>query len=123
MIILSGIIVVAVFDDVEGPIIYQIDVLPIEPAAGDSISVIVYCIDTSGVSSAQLSYSVNGEDWQQADMDFYTCLCIAGGRWVANFGPMTEGDTAQFYVTAFDDSPTRNPADTEVFSIQVDSTV
>jgi hypothetical protein len=36
---------------------------------------------------------------------------------------MEEGDTAQFYVTVFDDSPTRNDADTEVFSIQIESTV
>ena len=120
MILLSGIIVIAVFDDVEGPMIYQIDVLPIAPAAGDSISVIIYCIDSSGVSAAQLSYSVNGEEWQQADMDFFTCLCIAGGRWVAHFGPLAEGDSAQFYVTAFDDSPTKNDADTEVFTIQVE---
>jgi hypothetical protein len=123
MILLSGVIVIAVFDDVEGPIIYQIDVLPIAPAAGDSVNVIIYAIDTSGVSAAQLSYSVNGEDWQQVEMNFYTCLCISGGRWVATFGPLTEGDTAEFFATVFDDSPTRNDAETEVFSIQIESTV
>jgi hypothetical protein len=53
MILLSGIIVLAVFDDIEGPLIYQVDILPVTPAPGDLISVIIYAIDPSGVSSAQ----------------------------------------------------------------------
>ncbi len=119
MVLLSGIIVVAVFDDVEGPYIYQIDILPVSPAAGDTISVVIYCIDASGVSDAKMSYSTNGEDWLQVDMNFYTCLCLAGGRWVAHIGPVAE-DTVQFFVTAFDNSPTKNTADTEVFTIQIE---
>ncbi len=121
MVLLSGVIVLAVFDDVEGPFIYEVDILPVSPVAGDMISVVIYCIDSSGVSDAKLSYSINGEDWQMKDMNFYACLCLAGGRWVANFGPLQEGDIGQFFITAFDDSPTLNSADTEVFSIQIES--
>lgn len=121
MVLLSGIIMMAVFEDVEGPLIYQIDVLPSAPVAGDTISVVIYCIDSSGISDAKLSYSINGEEWQSVDMNFYACLCLAGGRWVANFGPLQDGDVGEFYVTAFDDSPTFNSADTEVFSIQIES--
>ncbi len=120
MILLSGIIVLAVFDDAEGPMIYQVDMLPLAPVAGDSISVIIYCIDSSGVSGAELSYSVNGAEWQTVSMQFYACLCIAGGRWVANFGPLSNGDIGEFYVTAFDDSVNVNPAVTDTFSIQIE---
>ena len=121
MVLLMGIIVMAVFDDVEGPYVYQVDILPVAPAVGDTISVVIYAIDASGVSDAKLSFSVDGEEWQLKDMNFYTCLCIAGGRWVANFGPIGEGQSAQFFVTTFDNSPTRNSADTEVFTIQIES--
>lgn len=120
MLLLVGIIVNAVFDDVEGPLVYQVDVMPTAPAAGDTISVIIYCIDPSGVSDAKLSYSINGGEWQVADMCFYFCLCIAGGRWVASFGPLQNGDTSRFFVTAFDDSPSFNSADTEIFSIIIE---
>ena len=121
MVLLSGIIVMAVFDDVEGPLIYQIDIMPTAPVAGDTISVVIYCIDSSGISDAKLSFSINGGEWQVKDMNFYACLCIAGGRWVANFGPLQDGDVSQFFVTAFDDSPTFNAADSQVFSIQIES--
>ena len=119
MILLSGIIVIAVFDDVEGPYIYEVDILPVGPVAGDTISVVIYAIDSSGVSDAKLSYSMNGEDWQQVDMNFFTCLCLAGGRWVAHFGPIADGDTMRFYATAFDNSPVKNTAETEVFTISL----
>ena len=111
----------AVFDDVEGPLIYQVDSLPFTPVSGDSISVIIYCIDSSGISDAKLSYSINGAEWQTVDMQFYACLCIAGGRWVANFGPLYDGDVGEFYVTAYDDSANFNSADTDVFSIEIES--
>lgn len=119
MILLSGIIILAVFDDVDGPLIYQIDVLPISPQPGDYISVIIYCIDPSGVSGARLSCAFNDEEWQSTDMNFFACLCIAGGRWVANFGPVREGDQVQFFVTAIDNSPYLNEADTQVFSVEI----
>lgn len=119
MILLSGIIIMAVFDDVDGPLIYQIDVLPISPQPGDYISVIIYCIDPSGVSGARLSWMINGAEWKSTDMNFFACLCIAGGRWVANFGPMGEGDQAQFFVTATDNSPYQNEADSQVFSVEI----
>jgi hypothetical protein len=119
MILLSGIIVLAVFDDIEGPLIYQVDILPVTPAPGDLISVIIYAIDPSGVSSAQLSWSINGEEWESKDMSFFACLCIAGGRWVTNFGPVQEGDALEFYVTAYDSSPYTNPADTQTFSFEI----
>ena len=119
MIVLSGIIVLAVFDDVEGPLIYQIDVLPISPQPGDYVSVIIYCIDPSGVSGAQLSWSLDGEEWETSEMSFYACLCIAGGRWVNNFGPISAGDNPSFYVTAYDNAPNQNAADTQVFSVDI----
>ena len=119
MILLSGIIIMAVFDDIDGPLIYQIDVLPIDPQPGDYISVIIYCIDPSGVSGARLSWAINTEEWDVVDMNFFACLCIAGGRWVANFGPVTEGAQAQFFVTAIDNSPYLNEADSQVFSVDV----
>ncbi|MFX0107199.1 MAG: hypothetical protein ACFE7R_02855 [Candidatus Hodarchaeota archaeon] len=121
MIFLSGIIILAVFDDVEGPFIYQIDVLPTSPKPGDTISVVIYAIDRSGVSSAELSWSINAGEWHTEEMQFFACLCIAGGRWAANFGPVEEGDTGQFFVTAFDDSVNRNPSDSQTFSIEITS--
>jgi len=83
---------------------------------------VIYCIDRSGVSGAQLSSSLDGEEWQIQDMSFYACLCIAGGRWVATFGPVAEGDQAQFFVTAFDNGINQNSADTQIFAIDLTST-
>lgn len=119
MVLLTGIIVIAVFDDVEGPLIYQIDVLPTNPAPGDYIVVAIYCIDTSGVSGAELRSSINGEEWEVYDMQFFACLCISGGRWTARFGPVGDGDIVNFYATAFDESPTRNSADTQTFELEI----
>jgi hypothetical protein len=110
----------AIFDDVEGPLIYEVDILPVQPLVGDTISVIIYCIDRSGVSGAQLHSTLDGEEWEIQDMKFYACLCIAGGRWVAQFGPAEEGDVAMFFVRAFDDSPTRNSADTDTFELDLE---
>jgi hypothetical protein len=121
MVVLSGIIILAVFDDVEGPLIYQVDILPVNPAPGDLIKVIIYAIDPSGVAGAHVSWSINGEEWQEKEMSFFACLCIAGGRWVTSFGPVQEGDALEFYVTAYDNSPYVNPADTQTFSFQISS--
>ncbi|MHA1135161.1 MAG: hypothetical protein ACTSSE_01600 [Candidatus Thorarchaeota archaeon] len=122
MILLTGVVVNAVFEDVDGPLIYEVDILPVNPVAGDIIRVVIYCIDRSGVSGAQLSSSLDGEEWQIQDMSFYACLCIAGGRWVATFGPVAEGDQAQFFVTAFDNGINQNSADTQIFAIDLTST-
>ena len=122
MVLLTGAVLSAVFEDVEGPLIYQVDILPVNPVVGDMVQVVIYCIDRSGVSGAQLSSSLDGEDWQIHDMSFFTCLCIAGGRWVANFGPINEGDQPQFFVTAFDNGINQNSADTQTFTIDVTST-
>ncbi|MFQ5884399.1 MAG: hypothetical protein ACE5IO_04790 [Thermoplasmata archaeon] len=119
MTLLSGIIVTAVFDDVEGPLIYQIDILPVDPKVGDLMSIVVYCIDPSGVSGAQLSWSINGEKWVTEEMSFYACLCMAGGRWMADFGPVYNGDNAEFFVTAFDSSVYRNSAVTQTFLLEM----
>ena len=119
MILLSSIILLAVYDDVDGPLIYQIDVLPVDPVAGDIIRVIIYAIDASGISNAQLSFTTDGINWETLDMDFFTCLCIAGGRWVGRFGPIYDGDVAEFYVTAYDNSPTFNPSDSQTFSLEI----
>lgn len=119
MVLLTGIVVNAVFEDREGPLIYEVDVLPVQPVAGDIIRVVMYCIDRSGVSSAQLSSTLNGEDWEIQDMSFYSCLCIAGGRWVGTFGPVAEGDQVQFFVTAYDNGINQNSEDTQVFSIEL----
>lgn len=119
MILLSTVIVLAVFDDVEGPLIYQIDILPINPVVGDHIRVIAYAIDRSGVSTAQLSYTTDGANWEVQNMNFFTCLCLAGGRWVGTFGPINDSDIAEFFVTAFDNSPTLNPSDSQTFSIDI----
>ena len=112
----------AVFEDVEGPLIYQVDILPVNPVVGDMVQVVIYCIDRSGVSSAQLSSSLDSEEWQIQDMSFFACLCIAGGRWVATFGPISEGDQPQFFVTAFDNGINQNSADTQTFTIDLTST-
>ncbi|MHA2065725.1 MAG: hypothetical protein ACXABY_15215 [Candidatus Thorarchaeota archaeon] len=119
MVLLSGIIVIAVFDDVEGPLIYEVNILPVTPSPGDMISVVIYAIDPSGVSNAELSWSLNGGVWKSKGMTFFACLCVSGGRWVANFGPVGEGDTLEFYATAFDSSPYENPGDTQMFSIEI----
>ncbi len=121
ILLLSGIIVIAVLDDVEGPSIYQIDILPVYPEAGDLISIVVYCIDPSGVSSAQPSWSINGENWVTEEMSFHACLCMAGGRWTASFGPVSGGDTAEFFVTAYDSSVYRNAADTQTYVLEIAS--
>ncbi|MHA2141495.1 MAG: hypothetical protein ACXADC_05155 [Candidatus Thorarchaeota archaeon] len=121
LVLLSGIIVMAVFDDIEGPLIYEIDILPVTPSPGDMISVVIYAIDPSGVSNAKLSWSVNGEVWNSKSMTFFACLCVSGGRWVADFGPVHEGDTLEFYGTVFDSSPYENPAETQVFSVEISS--
>jgi hypothetical protein len=122
MILLTGVILSAVFEDVDGPLIYEVDVLPIDPVVGDTIRVVIYCIDPSGISGSQLSSSVDGENWETQDMTFYACLCIAGGRWVATFGPINDGDQPQFFVTAFDNSANRNSADTQTFTIDISIT-
>ncbi|MFQ5833834.1 MAG: hypothetical protein ACE5H4_14095 [Candidatus Thorarchaeota archaeon] len=119
--LLSGIIVITVLDDVEGPLIYQVDILPVDPEAGDLISIVVYCIDPSGVSGAQLSWSINSENWATEEMSFYACLCMAGGRWKASFGPVSGEDSAEFFVTAYDSSVYRNAADTQTFLLEIAS--
>ncbi len=119
MILLSTVIVLAIYDDVDGPLIYQIDVLPVDPMVGDTIRVIAYALDASGISNAQLSYTTDGTNWETLDMDFFTCLCIAGGRWVGMFGPIIDGDVVEFYVTAYDNSPTLNPSDSQTFSLEI----
>jgi hypothetical protein len=121
MIILSSVIILAVFDDVDGPLIYQIDILPIDPVIGDQISVIAYAIDRSGVANAQLSFTTDGINWEIKDMNFYSCLCLAGGRWVATFGPVSEGAIPEFFITAYDNSPTLNPSDSQIYSIEIDN--
>lgn len=119
MILLTGIIVNAIFEDADGPLIYEVDILPAQPVAGDIISVVIYCIDRSGVSGAQLSSSLDGESWTVLDMQFFACLCIAGGRWVGTFGPVDDSHNAQFFVTAFDSAPITNAAISQTFSIQL----
>lgn len=117
--ILASTVVFLVTDDAEGPMIYQIDVLPGRPRPGDIVNIVIYCIDPSGVSGATLHYSVNSAEWKEQTMYFYACLCIAGGRWVGEVGPLDAGDSIQFYVTAFDNSVTKNSADTQAFTVEV----
>lgn len=117
MILLSSIIVLAIFDDVDGPLIYELHILPVDPVEGDVLSIVAYALDTSGVSNVQLSYTIDGTNWEVQDMSFYTCLCLAGGRWVATLGPI--GNLTEFFITAYDNSPTLNPSDTQVFSIEI----
>jgi hypothetical protein len=119
IILLSSVIIMAIYDDVDGPLIYEIDILPIDPVVGDNIRVTVYALDASGVSNVQLSYTTDGINWEVQDMGFFTCLCLAGGRWVGSFGPIANGDIAEFYVTAFDNSPTLNPSDSQMFSLEI----
>lgn len=38
---------------------------------------------------------------------------------MASFGPIHEGDSAEFFVTAFDSSVYRNTADTQTFLLEV----
>ena len=121
MVLLGSIIIMALIDDVEGPLIYEVDILPVSPKAGDMIAVIIYCIDSSGVSGAQLSSSVNDEEWVVEDMKFYACLCLAGGRWTAAFGPLNEGDVGRFFVTSFDNSPFENAAETQIYEIVIEA--
>jgi hypothetical protein len=120
MVLLSSVIVYALVDDVEGPLLYQVDILPQSPVVGDTVSVAVYCIDPSGVSGAELHYTLNGDTWNTKEMQFLACLCIAGGRWTASFGPLESGDTPKFYATVFDDSPFKNPEDSDVFTLEIE---
>jgi hypothetical protein len=121
MILLSSVIVLAIYDDVDGPLVYQIDILPVNIVVGDTIRVIAYALDSSGVSNVQLSYTTDGDNWEMQDMDFFTCLCLAGGRWVGSFGPINDGDIAEFFITAYDNSPTLNPSETQTFSLEIAS--
>lgn len=119
MTLLSTVIVVAIFDDIDGPLVYELQVLPEDPVEGDIIRVVAYALDPSGVSSVQLSYTTDGINWDVLDMDFFTCLCLAGGRWVASFGPINSGNITEFFITAYDNSPTLNPSDTQTFSLEI----
>ena len=119
LVALSTVTIMALFDDVEGPFIYEVDILPVTPKSGDMITVSAYCIDTSGVSSASMSWSVNETGWVEQDMVFYACLCLAGGRWIASFGPVNAGDIVHMYVTAFDNTPGHNSANTQTFQLQI----
>ncbi|NHI89764.1 MAG: hypothetical protein EAX87_09585 [Candidatus Thorarchaeota archaeon] len=121
MILLSTAIILAVYADREGPSIYQIEVLPVDPTPGNTISVIAYASDISGVSSAQLSYSVNGTIWEVQDMSFIACLCATGGRWVGSFGPIAGNSIVMFYVTLYDNSPTSNPSSSQTFSLEINA--
>jgi len=116
---LSGLAITMLLRDAEGPFIYEVDILPLSPKAGDTLTVTIYCIDTSGVASAKLSLSTDGLHWVEEDMTFYACLCLAGGRWVANFGPVSGGETVHFYATAFDKSLAHNAAETQVFELDI----
>lgn len=119
MVALTSLTIALALRDAEGPFIYEVDILPVSPRAGDTLTITIYCIDTSGVSSAKLSRSTDGAQWVEQDMIFYACLCLAGGRWVANFGPVSSSENVRFYVTAFDNSAARNPADTQVFELHI----
>jgi hypothetical protein len=111
-----------IFDDIEGPLIYEVDILPQSPKDGDLVNFVIYCIDPSGVSGALLHHSTNGSQWVEEPMIFYSCLCIAGGRWVGVIGPVYLGDDIQVFATASDGSPTRNEASTQTFQIEVSDT-
>jgi len=119
IVMLAGIIVLVVLDDVEGPLICEVNILPVPPAPEDRISVTIYAINPSGVSRAQLSWSINGEEWASKDISFFDGQCIAGGRWVGDFGPVQEGDSLDFYATAYDSSAFTNPTDTRTFSFEI----
>lgn len=119
LVILSAAIVAIVLDDQEGPYIYEVDITPADPAPGDMMGVTIYCIDRSGVSGAVLHVKVGDGDWQDYQMHFLACLCIAGGRWVARFGLLPANVTVLVYVTAYDDSPFNNPSDTQIFETYI----
>ncbi len=108
-----------VFEDKEGPQIYQVDILPRAPKAGDDLFFVIYCIDRSGVVGAQLHFSKNDDEWKAQNMTFYTCLCIAGGRWVGVVTGLQAGDRVQLYATAIDGTLSRNIANTQVFTVEV----
>lgn len=119
MILLSTTIVITVFGDVEGPELYDISFLPEYPVDGDNISIFAYSIDPSGISHVQVSSTVDGAVWLVKEMDFHACLCFAGGRWTASFGPVTNSSNAAFFITAFDDSPRQNQIASQTFTIDI----
>ncbi|NWF96113.1 MAG: hypothetical protein HXY34_08210 [Candidatus Thorarchaeota archaeon] len=119
--LLATAILATVFEDDAGPNIYEVDIVPAIPKAGDSVSFVIYCIDPSGVSGAVLHIATNGGEWVEQEMRFYACLCIAGGRWVGSFGPVSIGDGISLYATAYDGSPTRNSANTQTFTININA--
>jgi len=119
MIVFSSTIVINVFGDLEDPEIYNIAILPEYPAEGDTISIVAYCIDASGISHAQLYSTLDGVDWEVQEMMFHTCLCSAGGKWMASFGPITNSSNAAFFVIAFDRSPFQNQNSTQTFTINL----
>lgn len=119
LVALSTVTIMALFDDAEGPLIYEVDILPVSPKGGDMITVSAYCIDASGVSSAKMSWSINEAGWVEQDMVFYACLCLAGGRWIASFGPVSASATVRLYVTAYDSTPGHNSANTQTFQLQI----
>lgn len=119
MILLSTLVVVSVYSDEDGPLIYQIDVLPVAPVAGDYIGVTAYAIDPSGVSNVLLSYTIDGTNWNLMDMNFISCLCAAGGRWVVSFGPVDNSNIVRFFATAYDASPMLNHADSQIVSVEI----
>ncbi|MFW9788452.1 MAG: hypothetical protein ACFFE2_12260 [Candidatus Thorarchaeota archaeon] len=117
MVLASSVILLAAYGDHEGPVIYQVDVLPIDPGPRDNISVTVFVIDSSGVSHVQLRYTIDGTTWNWLDMNFVSCLCAAGGRWISVFGPISDEYTVRFSVRAYDNSLLSNPSDSQIFSL------
>ncbi len=119
MMILSSTVVIVVFADRNGPVIYEISILPVSPVEGDYISVKAYCTDSSGIYNTQLINTLDGETWQVQDMDFYACLFDAGGQWIGQFGPITDGDIIAFYVVSFDNSLNQNQAVSQTYTIEI----
>ena len=119
MMILSSTVVIVVFADRKGPLIYDISILPVSPVEGDYISVKAYCTDSSGIYNTQLVGTLDGETWQVQDMEFYTCLCDAGGQWIGQFGPITNEDNIAFYVVSFDNSLNQNQAESQTYTIEI----
>ncbi|MFW9926127.1 MAG: hypothetical protein ACFFDM_05090 [Candidatus Thorarchaeota archaeon] len=52
-------------------------------------------------------------------MDFYACLFDAGGQWIGQFGPITDGDIIAFYVVSFDNSLNQNQAVSQTYTIEI----
>ncbi|MFX1253688.1 MAG: hypothetical protein ACFFCZ_18900 [Promethearchaeota archaeon] len=100
--------------DNNGPTITNVNHSPNSPIAGGAVVFSADVVDISGVKNVTCYFSVNSGSWRTRTMtkssgDTYTCT-------IYNF---TAGDTVDYYIKAYDDSPLHFASTSGTFSFVV----